>query len=178
MKHFISTIFVGGVFGLAALPAQAVNGVSIELGTGDSTDMGRVGVQWDWNKRWLQTGEWHVGGYWEASIGRWHRDTNAVGQNSNLTDVGFTPVFRFQRNDLKGPYAEAAVGFHWLSRTQIGDKRMSTQFQFGDHLGAGYRFGDKGQYDLGFRYQHLSNGGIKRPNNGINFSQVRLQYHF
>jgi hypothetical protein len=65
-----------------------------------------------------------------------------------------------------------------LSHTQIGDKRLSTAFQFGDHLGFGYRFGARSAFDLGYRYQHLSNGSIKRPNPGINFHQVRLQYHF
>jgi hypothetical protein len=51
-------------------------------------------------------------------------------------------------------------------------------FQFGNNVGAGYRFGAKGAFDLGVRYQHLSNASIKRPNNGINFTQVRLQYWF
>ena len=53
---------------------------------------------------------------------------------------------------------------------------MSTAFQFGNHIGVGYRFGAKGSYDLGYRFQHLSNASIKRPNAGINFNQVRLQY--
>jgi len=65
-----------------------------------------------------------------------------------------------------------------LSKTSLGDKRFSTMFQFGDHLGVGYRFGTKGAFDLSYRYQHLSNASIKRPNNGINFNQIRLQYHF
>ena len=45
-------------------------------------------------------------------------------------------------------------------------------------LRLGYRFGAKGAFDLSYRYQHLSNGGIKHPNNGVNFNQIRLQYHF
>jgi hypothetical protein len=65
-----------------------------------------------------------------------------------------------------------------MSETTIGDKRMSTKVQFGDHLGAGYRFGVKGAWDLSYRFQHLSNAGIKKPNDGINFNQIRLQYHF
>ena len=57
-------------------------------------------------------------------------------------------------------------------------ENFGSSFQFGDHIGAGVRFGDKGRYDVGYRYQHLSNAGIKEPNQGINFHQLRLQYHF
>lgn len=158
-------------------PTYAIDGMSIEGGRGDGTDMGRVGLQWDWNKRWFQGQTWHVGGYWDLAAGYWHR-SSPPGFNDDLFDIGFTPVFRLQQNDLNGPYVEAGIGFHLLSRTSLGDKRFSTSFQFGDHIGAGMRFGPKGRYDLGYRYQHLSNAGIKRPNSGINFHQVRFQYHF
>ena len=161
----------------ASAPSHAIDGISVEGGNGDGTDMGRIGVQWDWKNRWFQGPNWHLGGYWDLSLGYWHRDASA-GFNEEITEIGLTPVFRWQQNDLKGPYVEAAIGFHVLSKTSIGDKRFSTLFQFGDHLGAGYRFGAKGEYDLSYRYQHLSNSSIKRPNNGITFNQIRFQYHF
>ena len=100
------------------------------------------------------------------------------GRNKSLIEIGLTPVFRFQRNGLEGPYAELGLGAHLQSETTIGDKSMSTAFQFGSHLGVGYRFGVKRAFDLSYRYQHLSNAGIHKPNDGINFNQVRLQYHF
>ena len=170
---------VAAALSLACLTgaAGAVDGISLEAGSGDGADMARVGLQWQWKSRWFQGENWHLGGYWDLALGYWHR-SSPPGYNEDITEIGLTPVFRFQRNDLKGPYLEAAVGFHLLSRTSLGDKRFSTQFQFGDHLGAGLRFGAKGEFDLGYRFQHLSNAGIKRPNDGINFHQVRLQYHF
>jgi lipid A 3-O-deacylase len=33
-----------------------------------------------------------------------------------------------------------------------------------------------GRYDVSLRVQHLSNGGLRDPNPGINFVLVRLQY--
>jgi opacity protein-like surface antigen len=176
VRKLLAAVLAGALWQLT-LPAAAVDGIAVEAGNGDSTDMGRLALQWDWNKRWFEGGDWHLGGYWDLGLGYWHRDA-LPGQNDSITEIGFTPVFRLQRNDRTGPYAEAAIGFHLLSKTTIGDKRLSTAFQFGDHLGVGYRFGVKGAFDLGYRYQHLSNGGIKEPNNGINFNQVRLQYHF
>jgi opacity protein-like surface antigen len=170
---------------LAASPAvHAVDSMSIEYGHSDSSNasvnMGRVGVQWDWNKKLVEMGNWHLGGYWESDFGYWSNNSFQK-THSNLLDIGFTPVFRFQQTTRStvSPYVEAAVGFHFLSATSVSTQRQfGSSFQFGDHLGAGARFGDKGQYDLGYRYQHFSNAGIKGPNQGINFHEVRLQYHF
>ena len=165
------------VWAVVSASSHALDGVSVEGGNGDGADMRRIGVQWDWNGRWFQGPNWHLGGYWDLSLGHWHRDAPA-GLNENITEIGLTPTFRWQQNDLRGLYLEGAIGFHLLSRTSLGDKRFSTMFHFGDHVGAGYRFGAKGEYDLSYRFQHLSNGGIKQPNRGILFNQIRFQYHF
>ena len=158
--------------------ASAVDGVAFELGRGDGADMGRVGLQWKWSKQWFKGNQWHVGGFWDLSLGHWRRDDTLPGQNDSITEIGLTPTLRLQQNDGKGLYAAAGIGFHLLSSTSLGPKRFRTAFQFGDHVGIGYRFGEKGVFDLGLRYQHLSNASIKRPNNGINFTQLRLQYWF
>jgi lipid A 3-O-deacylase len=170
MKKKIATL-VAVIAWAAAPAAMAVDGIAIEGGGGDGTDMGRIAIQWDWNQRWF------LGGYWDLGLGYWRADA-LPGQNEEIVEIGFTPVFRLQRNSLDGPYAELGIGAHLLSRTQIGDRRFSTKFQFGDHIGFGYRFGAKREWDLGYRFQHLSNASIKKPNDGINFHQVRLQYHF
>jgi hypothetical protein len=121
-----------------------------------------------------------VGGYWDLNLGYWD-NRSAARTNSSITEIGFTPVFRFQQNGITGPspYAELGVGFHFLSTTSVSTERQfGSSFQFGDLVGVGVRLGDKGQYDIGYRYEHLSNAGIKHPNQGINFNQVRFQYHF
>jgi hypothetical protein len=159
-----------------ALPAKALDGASFEIGSGNGADMWRAGVQWNWQSRWLQTGNWHLGGYWDAQIGQW----SGSGKNT-ITDLGITPVFRFQQTvpSSISPYVEGAIGFHLISPVRLEPSRgFSTAFQFSDHIGAGARFGDRGRYDLGLRFQHISNAGIKKPNNGINFTQLRFQYHF
>ena len=168
---------------LMAVPsaAFAVDSISVEDGNGNATDMVRAGVQWDWQKRWFDNGDWHLGGFWDASIGEW-RGHAAIGGNQKVTDFGLTPVFRYQRNSsVFGilPYVEGAIGFHLISPTYINsDRKFGSAFEFGDHVGAGFRFGSREQYDLTYRFQHLSNGGIKKPNQGINFNQIRFAYHF
>ncbi|MEQ1887518.1 MAG: hypothetical protein ABL967_20845, partial [Bryobacteraceae bacterium] len=44
---------VAGCMAVAS-SAAAVDGVSLELGAGDATDMGRVGLQWNWGRQWFK----------------------------------------------------------------------------------------------------------------------------
>jgi lipid A 3-O-deacylase len=77
------------------------------------------------------------------------------------------------------PFVEAGVGIRLLSHTRISDRfTVSSAFQFADMVGVGAQFGERQQYQVGFRFQHVSNGGIKEPNPGINFEQLYLQYNF
>jgi lipid A 3-O-deacylase len=160
-----------------ALPARAaeISSVSLESGYGNGASMWRLGAQRDWTSRWFQSENWHLGGYWDAQIGQW----GGEGKNT-ITDIGLTPVFRYQQNvpEPFSPYFEGAIGFHLIQPTQIDASRnFSTAFQFGDHVGFGARFGESGRYDASVRFQHLSNAGIKKPNDGINFLQFRFQLH-
>ncbi len=170
-------------FSLMAARAGAVDGVFVEGGHGYQATMSRVGLLWNWDRSWLNDGNWHVTGFWEACLGRWRGEKPGPGSNNQtITEVGITPVFRFEQKELSGvaPYLEGGfIGLHLISPTYIyGDRRFGSAFQFGDHLGVGVRFGEHHQFDLGLRYQHLSNGDIRQPNNGINFSQVHFVYHF
>lgn len=153
---------------IAGRPADSL---SIESGIGDrEAAIVRVGAQWNWRRRWLESGGWHLGGYWDFTVGFWH------GGSKDFLELAFTPTFRYQRSQGGSPYLEAAIGLHLLDNVHVAeDRSFSSRFQFGDHIGAGVRFGPGGRYDLGVRLQHLSNAGIRNPNPGINFLQLRLQ---
>lgn len=168
----IRKIALAAALALAA-PAHAVDGAALELGRGEErSELARGALQWKWQRRWFEAGSWHVAGYWDGSVGAWTAD-------KTLIDFGLTPVFRLQRSDSSGPYFEAAIGFHLLSDLSVSRTRIfGSHFQFGDHLGAGWRFGERGRYDVGLRLQHLSNGGISKPNPGINFVLLRLACRF
>ena len=185
--HKVRSIVAAALL-VASPAALAVDSVSFEYGNSDSSNSSvklyRLGMQWDWNKKLVEFGNWHIGGFYEVDLGYWDNKSPFQLPNkstSNLQEIGFTPTFRLQQNTISGiaPYAELAVGFHFLSQTYVGAQRVfGSSFQFGDHVGGGVRFGDKGQYDVGYKYQHLSNAGIKQPNQGINYHILRLQYHF
>lgn len=159
-----------------------VDSVSLTLGedkNSNKTDIYRLGVQNKWNRTWFTDGAWFVGGYWDVSLGHMKSDRD---QNQRLLELGVTPVVRLQRDaDLSSgvtPFSEIGVGGHLLSDTKIGERDLATNFQFGSHLGVGLGFGSKGRYELAYRFQHLSNGSIKSPNNGLDLHLLRFAYHF
>ncbi len=152
---------------------------SLELGTGNKSQLVRAATQWDWGTKWWQSNGTHIGGYWDLSLAEFRQNKyqNIEDQTKNFTDIGFTPVFRFQKDDKKGLYAEAGVGVHLMSHLYDNNgRRFSTAFEFGDHVGFGYVFNNG--LDLGLRVQHFSNGSIKEPNNGANFAVLRTAYRF
>jgi lipid A 3-O-deacylase len=186
MKSNKTQPFLGRSLGLllviCSVNVMALDDAAVEFGLGDdSTDLIRLDMGWDWNVRWLETEDWHLGGYWELDVGYWDGKNGEHGAG-DLFELGFTPVFRFQRNpytDLAiAPYVEGAIGAHLLSETWISGRDLSTNFQFGSHIGLGMRVGKSQRLDLGYRFQHLSNGSIKGENDGINFHIVRLSYRF
>lgn len=168
---------------LAAQAGWAANGLidsaSFEYGAGNKVDMVRAGVQSDWDVRWLAANGRHLSGYWDATVSYWRGDAyrGVAGQRQHIGSIGFTPVFRYQRDDKLGWYLEAGIGANLLSQTyNNGDDRLSTAFQFGDHLGLGYVMRNK--WELGLKYQHFSNGSIKRPNTGVDFVVFKASYRF
>ncbi len=141
--------------------------------------MARVAVQSGWSKRWFQSNGTHVGGHWDLSLAQWRGNAyrNVHGQHQHITDLGLTPVFRLQADNLKGWYAEGGIGIHVLSNKYDNDgTNLSTSFQFGDHLGVGYVF--TSGWDASLKVQHFSNGGIKRPNDGANFLVLKIGRRF
>jgi hypothetical protein len=162
--------------------AHALDGASIELGTGnESTGLWRAGLQWSWQRRWFTERSWVLGAYWEFQAGRWASELAPGEPPLELWDIALTPVFRLERAARTPlvPYVEAAIGFHLLSDLRVNsERRFSTRFQYGDHIGVGVRYGPRYRYDAGVRLQHLSNGGLASPNPGINFLELRLAYRF
>ena len=162
--------------------AHALDGVSFEVGDGnEDTDLWRVGLQWKWQRRWFAERSWTLGAYWDLQAGRWSGPLRPGQPRQEVWDIGLTPVFRLERAARTPlvPYVEAAIGFHALSDLRINFRRVfTTHFQYGDHIGAGVRFGPEQRYDASLRLQHLSNGGLARPNPGINFVELRVAYRF
>jgi lipid A 3-O-deacylase len=137
-----------------------------------------LGFVWDPGLNWWEIGGWHFSLIGEAHLAYWH--TNEGAFHNNVWEFGVTPMLRFIKDTgAIRPYLEAGAGVRVLSHAVITDTyTLSTAFQFAETVGIGVQFGARQQYQAGFRFQHLSNAGIKEPNPGINFSQLYLQYNF
>ena len=155
-KKMIALAAALAVSQLALADDKLIDSVSIDYGTAAKVRMERLSVAKDWDVKWFQSNGTHLSGYWEASVGFWQQKQymNISGNDKSLWDIGFTPVFRFQNDTY----------------------RLSTLFQFGDHVGVGYVFDNN--WEVAAKVQHFSNGGYKKPNTGINYFELKAAYHF
>ncbi len=182
MKTTFKALLTGTMLLLGgAGQALADSAIAIEGGSGeDDTNRGGFVFQWTWPVQWLDFGGWYLGGYSEVGVSFWQGIKGRSG-NDSLGDFSITPVLRYQPHAaIYGviPYIEGGVGAHLLTENELGDNDFSINYTFGDHIGAGVRFGQDGQFELGYRFQHLSNAGLGDSNPGINFHLVRLAYHY
>ena len=93
--------------------------------------------------------------------------------------LGLKPVLRFHSKSQYPWFVEAGIGgFVSNHLYENRDKRFSTAFNFGSHLGLGYFTGMKRENEWMLRIEHFSNASIKRPNPGENFIQLRYARHF
>lgn len=162
--------------------AADIAGLTVAAADGQSdTESFRIGVRDYWERRWFTEGNWQVGGYWEAELGYWDSDKGGA-RHDSLAEISLTPVFRLESKNARAggfsPYIEGGIGLHLLSNTSIGNRKLSTMVQIGSLVGAGFRFGEAGRYQVGYRYQHISNGSVKTPNDGMNLNEIRFGIDF
>lgn len=179
------TLLLAGALALAAyaLPASAVEGV-IFAGNGNAVDTVGINVRTDPLITWEFKGGSSVAVLGEAEIANWHgKEVQAPNTNTtrNILEIGFKPVVRYfpLASDSFRPYLEFGLGIHLLSHTTINqERRLPTAFEFGEILGLGVQFCPKLACSVAVRLQHVSNAGIKQPNNGITFTQASFGYRF
>jgi lipid A 3-O-deacylase len=147
---------------------------SLHWGTG--FEQQRIGVHWEspptWTSTWLGRS---VDLSHEIGVAQWsYTGPNHPGQTRSLTQASAIPIFRWWVGE--SVFLEGGIGATWVSNTALGPRKLSTHFQFGDHVGVGYRMGPSSL--LGWRHSHYSNASIKRPNQGLDIFQITLSSAF
>lgn len=161
-----------------AQSATAPASVFVQGGRIGATYAATVGATWESPWRW-SLGSGVLAIYGELSASEWSYPTSNDGRR-HLTQLAAVPVFRFRGDAGASPwFVEAAVGLSVTDHLyDDGRKQFSTAFNFADHLGVGYDFGARGQHEVALRVEHFSNGGIKEPNPGKTWGQLRYAYRF
>ncbi len=143
------------------------------------TDSATLGVTLPWTSWRSELWGSEVRGYWDIYASRWSYDGESGG-SGHATLAGVTPTFRLRPDSGRSPwFLEGGIGITYMDkRYHTSHKEFSTRYNFASHLGLGYSLGAQRQHEIAIRVQHLSNAGIKRPNPGENFVQLRYAYHF
>lgn len=145
--------------GAGTAQAAQVSGAVGVTSQGDMTY--RIGMSFDWDKKWLQSDIGCVSGYWDAGYTYWEG-----GDASGAHSLSFSPVFTYEFSGFTyTPYIEAGIGLAAFSKTDVGDQRLGSSFNFEDRIGLGLKL--PGEQKVGLRAIHYSNAGIKQPNDGI-----------
>ena len=173
-----------GCAGLACAAASAQAGLApaaafIQEGGAGRTRSTTAGLLWDGPQRW-SVGGGEVTGYWEGSIARWTYESRFDAPATWLAQFGLTPVFRFRPGAANSHwFADLGIGLTLTTRLYQTDRRQfSTRFNFGDHVGLGWSFGEGDRQEIVLRVEHFSNGGLREPNPGLNFVQLRYACRF
>jgi lipid A 3-O-deacylase len=104
----------------------------------------------------------------------------AGGGHRSLVQVGVVPTLRLRPQSGRSPwFIDAGIGLSLLD----GDLRMprrtfSTRLNFSDNLGLGRSFGARGEQEVSLHLQHTSNGGIRKPNPGLDLLLLRYAHRF
>ena len=162
----------------AAAEGWRPSGYVVQIGAADYRIWNAsVGLTWPWAwKAGLMGTE--VGGVTEAYIGHW--DAPSASGRRGFTQVGLLPMFRFRPGQGRSPwFAEAGIGVSAMDQHFVTpDKQFTTSFNFVDVVGVGRSFGVARGQEIGLRLQHVSNAGIRVPNPGQNFLQLRYASAF
>ena len=159
-----------------SVPASAAPTVDgwhsrLSLMGGLASDVAVYGVEAMWRVAWKH--EALARHQLEATIGadllRWD---GRGGANGFLWDVSVTPYLRWRPHEpsWQHTFVQVGIGLHLLSHTHIDDARaFGSSLQFGERLAWGINFGAGNRYEMTLLLQHVSNGRIQEPNNGLTY---------
>lgn len=100
--------------------------------------------------------------------------------------VGGSPILQYKFVDPKRSWAPTILGGIGFANTDIdkksiADREISGNFQFLIHFGVGIEFfkiDEEKSISINYRFLHISNGGIEKPNIGLNTNMFSLGFSF
>jgi lipid A 3-O-deacylase len=131
---------------------------------------------WSWRRDFART---EATGLTEAFVSNWSGRAD-TGERRGFTQLGLLPLVRLRLDGGHSPwFIEGGIGVSLMDRIyHTQNKEFSTKFNFVDVVGVGHSFGADRRRELSLRISHVSNAGIKNPNPGENFLQLRYAVMF
>ena len=153
---------------MLAFPLRADPSLALSGGEGDNAERYGLGVGWQQDWRSLAGGRLDIGVDLDGS--RWRLD------GDHLTQLSVVPslVYEGGQRGLR-PLAYAGVGPAWINQSRLGSRELSSRLQFNSRAGLGLMMG---RHSLALEAWHLSNGGLKKPNDGLTSWGVSYRYRF
>jgi hypothetical protein len=174
-----AAVLVAAAAGAAHAVDFRPDGFVLQAGPGrDTASMAGAGLVWDWDFRSMRRHA-EISAQTELLVNEWRYDRPGGGHRT-LTQLVLVPTLRMQLDQGRSPwFLEVGVGASWADRVFVTpDKQFSTRWNFYDVLGGGYKFGANRERELGLRLNHVSNAGIRNPNPGQEFLQLRYMQRF
>ena len=158
-----------------AAPADEGNFVYGQYGQWDSARQAVVGLESPWPIH-FQGDSWTT--FWQGELGEWWTKKDSQHYTSS-TEVAVGPVGRYFLNQDHSFYAEGVANIAFIGPRYWRDSEQEgTAFDFGGAMALGYRFGAGLGNEISLRAEHFSNGGLRDPNPGRNFFQIRYAVAF
>lgn len=149
------------------MPAHAETRLLLGGGSGYGAENVQVGTQWTLD--WHRMGEGALAYGLAAEVAVWTSNSDP------LVQLSVVPLLQydFMTSADWQPFAFTGVGPAWISATQLGTRDLASEFQFSSRAGVGFT---KGRHSWALEARHLSNGGIKQPNQGISYWNLTYGY--
>jgi hypothetical protein len=102
------------------------------------------------------------------------QDRNDNGESDTIYATALGPLMRWYRDiDHKGPYWELGVSAVWNSHHF---RRNAARWNALSEIGIGYKF--ESDWHIALKFQHISNGQTRSPNEGVNALVFCLGFQF
>ncbi len=141
-----------------------------------------LGLEFFSSQIWFDDGNWYCNPFLELLVGYWEGDAGHTGVTS-LHEAGASAYIRCIRKQQASsccirPYADVGLGLHYITEDRIEGKELGRQWLAGSNVGVGLVLGNSERFDIGLRIRHLSNGGTRDINWGINHYMMRAAIRF
>lgn len=185
VRTMFSAISLGGLFFLNPATAQTLATTPaptmyLQASTGDSHSKGLVvGATFPWQGASMALGTGALSIHFDGWVGSWRNQRRHV-KRFDSTTLGFGPMLRWRGSEGASPlFMEIGVGVMYSHKTlYYNGKPMGSHWNFTPQAAVGSNFGSKNQHELSLRFFHASNAGIKKPNPGLDFIQLRYAHSF